>query len=427
MMFPSPRTQQDPQADGAPLADEHLAAVLNAAPVAMLVAAPAGRIVFANGQAGVTFGYPAPQFCSLSLDDLLSARVRSHHQTKVGEVAGLHASGREIPLDIGLTPLWSPTGLLAIAAIVDVTERNRRDADSNLARVVQQAMLPSEAPPVPGLRIAAASEPADAAGGDFYDYIELDGGRLAVVIGDASGHGFAAALVTVAARLYLRAYAGVEQDVSRILQSVNGLLLHDGLEGRFVTLFYAVLDPRAGSLRFAGAGHSAYVFAADGSLKRLLPSTGPPLGWFPEAEYPCEEMRFAPGDLLLLLTDGIEEAMAPDGEPFGRPRLLAFVRRHAADPPAEITSHLHAAVHGFQGGRRAARRRDGGRGPDWAVPAGLIGRAWKLWAVLARGRTSVTLTARPRTVSANYDTVRCHFTRDTITMWMDESPSVKSR
>lgn len=341
----------------------NLATILDAAPIAMLVVDQRSRILFANRQASATFGYSLDELHGSQVERLIPARLRENHQRLVSqffdtpnhrvmgvgrEVVGVDAHGREIPLEIGLTPLQTSDGRLAIAAIIDITERRRRETESTLARVVQAAMLPTEAPWFPGVELAASSEPADAAGGDFYDYISLPGGRLAVVIGDASGHGFAAALVTVAARSYLRACSSTEGNISRILGQVNSLLLRDGLEGRFVTLFYASIAPQDRRLTYAGAGHTGYLLAENGDLKQQLASTGPPLGWFPDAEYPCEQLEVVPGDVLLLLTDGIEEAMSPAGEQFGRMRLLEFVRGNIRSTPAEIAQKMHATVHAFQ-------------------------------------------------------------------------------
>lgn len=346
------------------LQDESLATVLDAAPIAMLIVDQQSRIVFSNKQASATFGYSAEELQGTQVDRLIPARMRDGHHRLVSqffsspnhrvmgvgrEVTGVDSQGRELLLEIGLTPLQTGSRTLAIAAVIDITERRRRETESTLARVVQSAMLPTEAPAFPGVEFAASSEPADAAGGDFYDYIPLSGGRLAVVIGDASGHGFAAALVTVAARSYLRACSSVEGDVSRILSQVNSLLLRDGLEGRFVTLFYASIDPHDQRVTFAGAGHTGYLLAANGDLKQTLASTGPPLGWFPEAVYPCEQRDVQPGDILLLLTDGIEEAMSPSGEQFGKERLLKFLKEHVQRSSAEIARRLHLAVHEFQG------------------------------------------------------------------------------
>jgi PAS domain S-box-containing protein len=346
------------------LRNEHLAGILDAAPIAMLVVDAGGTIRFANRQASVTFGRDPRELTGADVGLLMPERFRGGHRTLlerffaspvhrvmgVGrEIVGLRGDGREMPLEVGLTPLSSDGDPLAIAAVIDITERKRREADFTLARIVQNAMLPTEVPEGTGLDIAALSEPADAAGGDFYDYVPLDGDRLAVVVGDASGHGFAAALVTVAARSYLRACSRSERDAARVLAQVNRLLLDDDLDGRFVTLFYAGIDPRSRTVEFAGAGHAGFLFDAHGDLRRELPSTGPPLGWFPDSEYPVLKLEVEPGDLLLLLTDGIEEAMDAAGACFGRARLLASVRAHATRPVREIVAGLHRSVHAHQG------------------------------------------------------------------------------
>ena len=354
----------DPDSSLQPTDSEpHLRLLIDAAPVAMLVVDRNGRIVLVNRQAAKTFGYEAVELLGHGIDLLVPQSSRRLHHLQVEsffqasvprtmgsgrEVLARHQDGREFPVEIGLTPIETSDGPQAVAAIVDITERRRVETESTLARLVQQAMLPQKQPDFRGCDIFGTSKPADATGGDFFDFIPLAGERLGIAIGDASGHGFAAALLTVAARSYLRAVSSIEQSISEVLAMANKLLVEDVPEGRFVTLFYAVVEPSQSLLKYAGAGHSAYLFNRDGALKQSLDSTGPALGWFPTAEFPTATVHTEPGDLLLLLTDGIEEAMSAQEELFGRQRVFDVVKEHCREPAADIIRALLTAARKFQ-------------------------------------------------------------------------------
>ena len=334
--------------------------LIDAAPVAMLVVDRQGRISVANRRACDVFGYPAERLVEMNVDDLVPSIYRAAHGQKVAEffhalvprvmgvgreVLAVDAHGREFPVEIGLSPVVTPSGPLVVAAIVDITERKRRDKESTLARLVQEAMLPTIPESLPGLELAARAEPADATGGDFYDLQRFPDGRVGVVIGDASGHGFAAALVTATARSYLRALMHAKSDLGAILKTTNSLLLDDALESRFVTLLYVIINPASMTLEYAGAGHIGYLIGPDGALRYQLDNTGPPLGWFADSEYPLTTLPLEHGDLLVLLTDGIEEAMCPAGTPFGRQRVLDLLDRSNCEPVREIVASLHESVH----------------------------------------------------------------------------------
>lgn len=347
--------------------DHHMRLLIDAAPVAMLVVNRHGRITVANSRAVETFGYPVGSLIGMSVDDLVPEGLRAGHGRMVDnffmamvprvmgvgrDVIAVDAQGHEFPVEIGLSPVQTPDGPIVVAAIVNITERKRRDKESTLARIVQEAMLPDIPTDLPGIELAARSDPADATGGDFYDLHRLPDGQLEIIIGDASGHGFAAALVTVAARSYLRALGRLESDVGRILKKANLLLIEDVLESRFVTLLFAIYDPQRKTLTYSGAGHLGYLLKPDGELQCLLDQNGPPLGWFVDSEYPVTTLPLQPGNLVVLLTDGIEEAMNPDGIQFGRQRVLDLLRRERAAPVSQIVQSLHAAVHEYCGPSR---------------------------------------------------------------------------
>ena len=345
--------------------NDQMGLVIDAAPVAMLVINQHGEITIANRHACATFGYPVEQMVGMNVDSLVPEGYRPTHHKYVEsffqamvprvmgvgrEVFGIDVRGRQFPVEIGLSPMVSPAGQFVVAAIIDITERKRREKESTLARMVQESMLPKIPHELPGLELAAHSEPADATGGDFYDLIHFPDGRVGVIVGDASGHGFAAALVTATARSYLRALCRSESDLGLILTKTNLLLIDDVLESRFVTLLFAIFDVNAMTLSYSGAGHLGYLLNSAGELRGLLDTVGPPLGWFVDSEYPVTTVPLQHGDLCILLTDGIEEAMTPDGNQFGRSRVLDTLREVATQPAGQIVSALHATVHEFLGG-----------------------------------------------------------------------------
>src|SRR5262249_34390235 len=188
-----------------------------------------------------------------------------------------------------------------------------------IARDIQQSLLPRAAPQVPGYDLAGWSRPADQTGGDYYDFIPLGNGRLAVVVADASGHGIGAALMISETRALLRAFSGGTDDVTAVLDRANHWLCDDQLEGRFVTAFFGVLDPAGHRLDYASAGHGPlFWYNASRREVTVTPATGLMLAVLnPLPIRPVPPVAFAPGDLAVFLTDGLLEATDPAGEPFG--------------------------------------------------------------------------------------------------------------
>jgi sigma-B regulation protein RsbU (phosphoserine phosphatase) len=237
-------------------------------------------------------------------------------------------------------------------------ELGRTAAEFRIARCIQQKLFPIETPTVAGLDIAVrtfgfdisgASYPAEAIGGDYYDFIPLLDGSLGIAIGDVSGHGVGPALLMAEARALLRAFATTQADLSTILTLVNRVLVPDIEGDRFITLLLARLNPQTRSLRYASAGHqTGFLLGADGRVKQKLPSTGMPLGVLDETEFPSnDEIPLEPGDLLLLITDGILDARSPDGTSFGYQRALDIVRVFREEPARRIVDHLYYAVRAF--------------------------------------------------------------------------------
>lgn len=239
-------------------------------------------------------------------------------------------------------------GVLADVTEQKLTEEALRATQEEFraARRIQQRLFPDGSPAVAGYDVAGRSYPAQATGGDYYDFLPLRGTALGVVIGDVSGHGFGPALLMAATRAYLRVLARIRSDVGEILTLANRVLAEDTDEDRFITLLLASLDPSAASLVYASAGHvTGHVLNAAGDPKTALPSLGLPLGIAPERTYATSPViPLAPGDVAFLLTDGLIEAPSPSDEAFGIDRALAVVRGRRDAPAGEIIEALHRAI-----------------------------------------------------------------------------------
>jgi sigma-B regulation protein RsbU (phosphoserine phosphatase) len=248
-------------------------------------------------------------------------------------------------------PARSPTGVRRRPGS-DADPWQALEGEFRDARQIQQKLFPA-APKLAGLDLGGACFPAQATGGDCFDFLPLKDGSLGVVIGDVSGHGFGPALLMTTTRAYLRAFAQMHSDVGKILTSVNRSLAEDFEEGRFVTLLLARLDPRTRSFVYASAGHSmGYLLDAAGAVKTTLQSTGCPLGIVPDRGFAVSApARLAPGEMVVLLTDGIVEARSPEGQVFGSDGALASVRADRRLSAEEIVAGLYRRVRAFSGGR----------------------------------------------------------------------------
>ncbi len=232
-------------------------------------------------------------------------------------------------------------------------EAERMRQEMHLARQIQQRLFPAAPLPLAGFDISGASYPAQATGGDYFDYVPMGDGSLGVAIGDVCGHGFGPALLMAEMRAYLRAFVLTHTDVGEIVTLVNRTLALDVSDGRFATLLLAHLDPRTRSLVYVSAGHTTgYILHASGEVKSQLPSTSLPLAILPDSQYVTEPARtLEAGDLILLLTDGIVEAHADDEELFGIERVLAHLKANGSRSAREIVDTLYGAVRDFCGAK----------------------------------------------------------------------------
>jgi serine phosphatase RsbU (regulator of sigma subunit)/anti-sigma regulatory factor (Ser/Thr protein kinase) len=212
----------------------------------------------------------------------------------------------------------------------EAKERERIQQELQVAALIQQTLLPKQLPSINGWHVDAFYRPARAVGGDFYDFIDLGGDRLGVVVGDVTDKGVPAALVMATCRSMLRAAALRHDSPTAVLADVNDGLVPEIPPAMFVTCLYAIIDTAAGELVFANAGHNLpYVRTGDGVVE--LRATGMPLGLMPGMEYEEKTYRLQPGDLMVLTSDGITEAHSSEGEMYGFSRLMGKVAAKVKD------------------------------------------------------------------------------------------------
>ncbi len=231
-------------------------------------------------------------------------------------------------------------------------EKERIQHGLSIARDIQQGLLPKTAPSVAGFDIAGWNEPADETGGDYFDFVPLDHGRLAVAIADVTGHGIGAALVVAEVRALFRAEILRAPDLLTAVTHVHHLVAGDLSADRFVTACFAVVSGREGSVSFLSAGHGpilTYCCARHDVVEH--PPQGLPLGFMPEPAYAAPTtISLAPGDVFLLLTDGFFEWTNRAGEQFGVDRIRAFLRDHHALSARGLIDGLRQMVVDFSGG-----------------------------------------------------------------------------
>jgi sigma-B regulation protein RsbU (phosphoserine phosphatase) len=228
-------------------------------------------------------------------------------------------------------------------------EKKHIERELDLARDMQMNLVPS-APLFAGpWEVQGRVVPARQVGGDAFDYFMLDGGRLAVAIADVSGKGVPAALLMSNVQASLRAFCNGRISIPEALGQVNRSVARSAQGGKFITLFYAEVDPDQEMLRFSNAGHNPPLLRrADGSVE-LLAAGGIPLGIFEETDFQLGESRFAPGDALFLYSDGISEAFDTRDEQFGEERLLKLWQDEGVRGPAAFIEHVLAQVAEFRG------------------------------------------------------------------------------
>lgn len=332
---------------------------------AVLLLDLAGEIRFANPAVASVFGWDPSELAGQTLDVLQPADLppgewlqtfRAAGRAKSDEALGRRRDGSEVEIDLAVTGMQMGEQQWIVAIFRDVTERRRSERELRhsreefaAAREVQQRLFPKAAPQIPGFDIAGVSHPAVATGGDYFDYLTLSDNTPGIVVADVSGHGLGPSLLMAEARAYLRPVARRVEGTENIVGRTQELLAEDLGNERYITLLLVRLDPVARTLTFTNAGHPAgQLIDAAGNVKAILKRSGRPLGRQGATPYPPgETIAVASGDILLLLTDGIDEAMRADGDVFGVERAVDVVRQQREQPAAQLVEAICRAAREF--------------------------------------------------------------------------------
>lgn len=285
-------------------------------------------------------------------------RDRFNHLThRRFEGSMIHKDGHIVPVLVNANTLRDKEGAFVgnVGFVADITEQRKA---IELAGEMQKSLLPDQAPHIPGLDVAGASQASEIAGGDYFDYLEDNSSSnpsLSVAVGDISGHGVDAALLMTTARGFLRMRAGQPGTPAQIVSEMNHHLVTDLWgSGRFMTLFYLKLDPENQTASWVRAGHDPamiYCPVLD-AFTELGTEAGLPLGVTYESTYGEETNELHPGQIIAIGTDGIWEARNPSGEMFGKDRFKDVLREHANESSQQITNAVFQAVHSFTMGAR---------------------------------------------------------------------------
>jgi sigma-B regulation protein RsbU (phosphoserine phosphatase) len=224
-------------------------------------------------------------------------------------------------------------------------EKERFAKELEIAKGIQQSFLPDAAPEIAGVELVARNIPALEVGGDFYDFIPVGTDRWGLVIADVSGKGVPAALFMALSRTLIRASTLVNADPALSIAHANRMIYEDSKSNMFVTLFYAVLDSQAMTLNYVNAGHNPpCLLQGEASSVRLLKARGVALGVLDDVDLQSVKVDLQPGDVLVLYTDGVTEAINRAEEEFGEERLYAVITQNRHRPAEEIMAAILDAI-----------------------------------------------------------------------------------
>lgn len=289
----------------------------------------------------------------LKLRAVMCAPMRARNQTVGAIYVDSRAMRREYTArDLALFGAMSAQLAIAVEnarLYADSLEKVRLQKDLEIARRIQQHLLPPVPATLQGLDVALRFNVADRASGDTYDFVPLADGRIAIVVGDVTGHGIGAALLTHAAQAALRSYLELLADPSEVIARLNQRLVAGVEAGVFMSLLLVVIDPRARTARYVNAGHPELIHCSSRGVQQLE-KTGMVLGVVGGQEYGVSPpIALAPGDLLFLRTDGVEETRSATKETFGDERLGQILAEARDLPAAGILDAVEGALHRHAG------------------------------------------------------------------------------
>lgn len=218
-----------------------------------------------------------------------------------------------------------------------------------VAGEIQKRLLPATDPEIKGYEICGENIPAREMGGDYFDFIPLSDGKLAICLGDVSGKGITAALLMSNLQATIRSQSLLNPSSEQAIGKTNLLLYNSTDTDKFVTCFYCILDPVSHTIESTNAGHDYPVFFYSNGSQKRLKKGGPILGFMADIGYESEVTEMAPGDLVMIYSDGLTDAIDSDGDEFGEKRLLDFVKGHITLPIKELSDLIFTTIGTFSG------------------------------------------------------------------------------
>ena len=330
-------------------------------------------IQFANPAVEQVFGYTPNEVIGENLTLLLPERVRDEQKKefaqhllsgvrdssrRILETVGVRKENEEVMIEIAYNDMELQGEKHFVAFIRDITERKRAEKELRdnkeqfrVASEIQRSLFPKASPELSGFDVGGVSHPAEAAGGDYYDYLEMPDSKWGFVVGDVSGHGVGPALLMAETRAYLRLLAREGDDATEILERANQMISEDVDGERYVTAVYVALDPETKTIHWGSAGHTpGFVINRKGGTNAKLTRTGVPLGMRPDSTYESPKpLSLESGDIVLLATDGIDEAVNAQNEFFGLENAVKVIHENRDASAADIVERLYAAVKEFAG------------------------------------------------------------------------------
>ncbi len=263
------------------------------------------------------------------------------------KVAGYRYSPEDYNL-LGVLSNQMVSALTNARLYVDSLERIRLQEEVTMARQIQLDLLPSQPPSLPCSVICAVSEPSRTVGGDFYDFIQIDGrSQVGIVIADASGKGMPAALLIAQIQAIIHSEVNNGNSIAAMLRNMNKQIALSTSSEKYVTLFYGELDRETGEFEYANAGHNYPILVRSNGDIELLEIGGPVIGAFPFMEYQSTRVGLSPGDVMFFFTDGLSEAMNEMGQEYGEQRIRDFVRSNRHLEPDDLMKGILDDVRTF--------------------------------------------------------------------------------
>jgi serine phosphatase RsbU (regulator of sigma subunit) len=259
--------------------------------------------------------------------------------------------------DLGMLTVLANVAAIRIeqARLIEVEQAKLILAkDLDQAAQIQQGLLPTQAPKVPGVELAGHNAACRTVGGDYYDFIPYADGSVAIALGDVSGKAMPAALLMTSLHARVRVLAEEPPNVAEMMTRLNRATAANCPSNRFVSFFFSVLDPATGVLTYANAGHNPPMIArADGTIEQLQ-GGGLLMGILASARYEAYTAQLNPGDALLLYSDGVTEATNPAGDEFEEERLAQVLQQNVSKSPTKIVDAVTSAVREFSAGAPVA-------------------------------------------------------------------------